>query len=159
MVIGIFVFAFVGQPDWYWLILSRILLLPVIAGIAYELIRCRQAPGEPAADDPAAPRALAQRLTMRRRRSTRSKSRSARSRRCSAARAASPPEERMVEVMAYVPRIVRQATVAWEGSLRAGAMSGPQLGPFELPIDLRPSLRGAGKTSPELGAAALAGAS
>ena len=39
MVIGIFVFAFVGQPDWYWLILSRILLLPVIAGIAYELIR------------------------------------------------------------------------------------------------------------------------
>ena len=39
MVIGIFVFAFVGQPDWYWLVLSRILLLPVIAGIAYELIR------------------------------------------------------------------------------------------------------------------------
>ena len=39
MVIGIFVFAFVGQPDWYWLILSRVLLLPVIAGIAYELIR------------------------------------------------------------------------------------------------------------------------
>jgi uncharacterized protein YqhQ len=39
MVIGIFVFAFVGQPAWYWLILSRILLLPVIAGIAYELIR------------------------------------------------------------------------------------------------------------------------
>jgi len=39
MVIGIFVFAFVGQPSWYWLILSRIALLPVIAGIAYELIR------------------------------------------------------------------------------------------------------------------------
>ncbi len=39
MVIGIFVFAFVGQPDWYWLILSRVALLPVIAGIAYELIR------------------------------------------------------------------------------------------------------------------------
>mgnify|MGYP002336125013 FL=1 len=39
MVIGIFVFAFVGQPAWYWLILSRILLLPLIAGIAYELIR------------------------------------------------------------------------------------------------------------------------
>jgi uncharacterized protein YqhQ len=39
MVIGIFVFAFVGQPAWYWLILSRILLLPVIAGLAYELIR------------------------------------------------------------------------------------------------------------------------
>jgi uncharacterized protein YqhQ len=39
MVIAIFVFAFVGQPAWYWLILSRILLLPVIAGLAYELIR------------------------------------------------------------------------------------------------------------------------
>ncbi len=39
MVIGIFVFALVGRPDWYWLVLSRILLLPVIAGLAYELIR------------------------------------------------------------------------------------------------------------------------
>jgi uncharacterized protein YqhQ len=39
MVIAIFVFAFFGQPAWYWLITSRILLLPVIAGIAYELIR------------------------------------------------------------------------------------------------------------------------
>ena len=39
MVIAIFVFAFVGRPVWYWLILSRILLLPVIAGLAYELIR------------------------------------------------------------------------------------------------------------------------
>jgi uncharacterized protein YqhQ len=39
MVIAIFVFAFVGRPDWYWLVLSRILLLPVIAGLAYELIR------------------------------------------------------------------------------------------------------------------------
>ena len=39
MVIGIFVFAFVGRPAWYWLITSRILLLPVIAGLAYELIR------------------------------------------------------------------------------------------------------------------------
>ena len=39
MVIGIFVFAFVGQPVWYWLIASRVALLPVIAGLAYELIR------------------------------------------------------------------------------------------------------------------------
>ena len=39
MVIGIFVFAFVGRPVWYWLIASRILLLPLIAGLAYELIR------------------------------------------------------------------------------------------------------------------------
>jgi uncharacterized protein YqhQ len=39
MVIAIFVFAFFGRPHWYWLIASRILLLPLIAGIAYELIR------------------------------------------------------------------------------------------------------------------------
>ncbi len=39
MVIAIFVFAFIGQPSWPWLIASRILLLPVIAGLAYELIR------------------------------------------------------------------------------------------------------------------------
>jgi uncharacterized protein YqhQ len=39
MVIAIFVFALFGRPDWYWLILTRIALLPVIAGLAYELIR------------------------------------------------------------------------------------------------------------------------
>jgi uncharacterized protein YqhQ len=39
MVIAIFVFAFFGRPVWYWLIATRILLLPVIAGLAYELIR------------------------------------------------------------------------------------------------------------------------
>jgi len=39
MVIAIFVFALVGRPAWPWLIASRILLLPVIAGLAYELIR------------------------------------------------------------------------------------------------------------------------
>ena len=39
MVIGVFVFALFGRPAWYWLIVTRIALLPVIAGIAYELIR------------------------------------------------------------------------------------------------------------------------
>jgi uncharacterized protein YqhQ len=39
MVVAIFVFAFFGRPVWYWLILSRILALPLIAGIAYEIIR------------------------------------------------------------------------------------------------------------------------
>ena len=39
MVIAIFVFAFFGRPVWYWLIATRILLLPLIAGLAYELIR------------------------------------------------------------------------------------------------------------------------
>src|SRR6266516_7180682 len=39
MVIAIFVFAFFGRPHWYWLILTRIALLPLIVGLAYELIR------------------------------------------------------------------------------------------------------------------------
>jgi uncharacterized protein YqhQ len=39
MVIAVFVFAFFGRPVWYWLIAERILLLPLIAGLAYELIR------------------------------------------------------------------------------------------------------------------------
>ena len=39
MVIAIFVFAFVGRPDWPALIASRVLLLPLIAGLAYEVIR------------------------------------------------------------------------------------------------------------------------
>ena len=39
MVIAIIVFAFVGRPSLPWLIASRVLLVPVIAGIAYEVIR------------------------------------------------------------------------------------------------------------------------
>jgi len=39
MVLAVFVYAFFGRPHWYWLIAERILLLPLIAGIAYELIR------------------------------------------------------------------------------------------------------------------------
>jgi uncharacterized protein YqhQ len=39
MVIAIFVFAFFGRPDWWLLIITRVALLPVIAGLAYELIR------------------------------------------------------------------------------------------------------------------------
>jgi uncharacterized protein YqhQ len=39
MVIAIFVFAFLGRPPLHWMIASRILLLPLIAGLAYELIR------------------------------------------------------------------------------------------------------------------------
>jgi uncharacterized protein YqhQ len=39
MVIAVFVFAFFGRPHWYWLIITRIAFLPLIAGLAYELIR------------------------------------------------------------------------------------------------------------------------
>jgi uncharacterized protein YqhQ len=39
MVIAVFVYAFFGRPAIYWLVLERIAFLPVIAGVAYELIR------------------------------------------------------------------------------------------------------------------------
>jgi len=39
MVIAVFVFAFFGRPAWYWLIVTRIAFLPLIAGLAYEVIR------------------------------------------------------------------------------------------------------------------------
>ena len=39
MLVSIFVFAFLGWPDLWLRILSRIILLPVIAGISYEIIR------------------------------------------------------------------------------------------------------------------------
>ena len=38
MVITIVVYSFVGRPGWALLILSRIILLPVIAGVSYEVI-------------------------------------------------------------------------------------------------------------------------
>ena len=39
MVIAVFVYAIFGRMPWYWLIATRIAFLPIIAGIAYELIR------------------------------------------------------------------------------------------------------------------------
>ena len=66
MVIAIFVFAFVGQPGWFWLIVSRIALLPVIAGIAYEVIRfAGKHPTNPILRTILAPGLWLQRLTTR----------------------------------------------------------------------------------------------
>lgn len=39
MVISIFVFAFVGVENFAWRIASRIILLPVIAGLSYEVLK------------------------------------------------------------------------------------------------------------------------
>lgn len=39
MVLAIFVFAPLGLPAWYWLLISRILGVPLIAGLSYEVIR------------------------------------------------------------------------------------------------------------------------
>lgn len=39
ILLAIVVFSFVGQPGWFWLIVSRVLGIPVIAGISYELLK------------------------------------------------------------------------------------------------------------------------
>jgi uncharacterized protein YqhQ len=39
MVLAIFVFAPIGLPEWYWLVASRILGIPLIAGLSYEVIK------------------------------------------------------------------------------------------------------------------------
>ncbi|MSP12614.1 MAG: DUF1385 domain-containing protein [Chloroflexi bacterium] len=39
MVVSIVVFSFLGRPPFFWRIASRILLIPVVAGISYEFIR------------------------------------------------------------------------------------------------------------------------
>jgi uncharacterized protein YqhQ len=39
MIVAIFVFAPIGLPAWYWLVLTRIVGVPVIAGISFELIK------------------------------------------------------------------------------------------------------------------------
>lgn len=40
LVISILVFAFLGNGPWWWKFGARILLLPLIAGLGYEFIRC-----------------------------------------------------------------------------------------------------------------------
>jgi uncharacterized protein YqhQ len=39
MVLAIFIFAPLGLPAWYWLVASRIVGIPVIAGLSYEVIK------------------------------------------------------------------------------------------------------------------------
>ena len=39
MVVSILVFALVRWPAWYWLVLSRVVLIPLIAGVSYEIIK------------------------------------------------------------------------------------------------------------------------
>ena len=39
MVLAIFVFAPIGLPAWYWLVLSRVLGIPLLAGLSYEVIK------------------------------------------------------------------------------------------------------------------------
>lgn len=44
LVIAILVHALFGWPVWYWRLASRILLLPIIAGIAYEMMKLAASP-------------------------------------------------------------------------------------------------------------------
>jgi uncharacterized protein YqhQ len=39
MIVAIFVFAPIGLPAWYWLMATRVLGVPLIAGISFELIK------------------------------------------------------------------------------------------------------------------------
>lgn len=39
MVLAIFVFAPIGLPAWYWLLASRVIGIPLVAGLSYEVIR------------------------------------------------------------------------------------------------------------------------
>jgi uncharacterized protein YqhQ len=64
IILAIVVFSFVGRPDWFWLILSRVLGIPVIAGLSYELLKWSGTHGgERFAKVMAAPGLWLQRLT------------------------------------------------------------------------------------------------
>jgi uncharacterized protein YqhQ len=39
MVVALFVFAPLGKPAWYWLFASRVVGIPIVAGIAFEIIK------------------------------------------------------------------------------------------------------------------------
>jgi uncharacterized protein YqhQ len=39
MIVAVFVFAPLGTPAWYWLFASRILGIPLVAGLAFEVIK------------------------------------------------------------------------------------------------------------------------
>lgn len=64
ILLAIAVFSLVGQPGWFWLIVSRILGIPLIAGISYELLKWSGTHGgERLAGVLAAPGLWLQRLT------------------------------------------------------------------------------------------------
>ena len=38
-IVAIFVFAPLGTPEWYWLFASRVIGIPLVAGLAFEVIK------------------------------------------------------------------------------------------------------------------------
>ena len=158
MVIGIFVFALVGRPSWPYLIGSRILLLPVIAGLAYELIRFA---GKHQSNRPLmillAPGLWLQRLT------TRAPSLDQIEVSIRALEEVRRLENAETDAGAQgrgegggdglvMPRIVRSAQATWEGSVARGSGTlTASSGAFEsLPVTLASRIaEPEGKTSPE----------
>jgi len=66
MVIAILVFALLGRPPMLWRILSRVVLIPVVAGLAYEVIRFSGAhQGNPVVRLITRPSLLLQKMTTR----------------------------------------------------------------------------------------------
>ena len=66
-VISIIIFAMLGRPDLQWAIMSRVLLIPIIASISYEFIRFNGAhPRSPLTPILSAPGLWLQKLTTRR---------------------------------------------------------------------------------------------
>ncbi len=66
MVVSIFLFAFLGKQILWWRILSRLLLMPLVAGISYELIKLSGKYGQrPLIRMIIAPGLLLQKLTTR----------------------------------------------------------------------------------------------
>jgi uncharacterized protein YqhQ len=67
MVVSIFVFAAVGRPSFMWLVVSRIVGVPLVAGLSYEIIRwAGRHKDAPFVRAVMAPGLLLQRLTTRR---------------------------------------------------------------------------------------------
>ena len=92
MIVAIFVFAPIGLPAWYWLVATRILGVPLIAGLSFEVIKWAgrnraQALGP---DDHVAGHAAAEADHARARPRRSSPSRSPRSRPCSPSRTRAP---------------------------------------------------------------------
>ena len=66
MVVSILVFVWLGRPPLLWRILSRVVLIPVIAGLAYEIIRLSaRYQGNPLVRIITAPSLMLQKLTTR----------------------------------------------------------------------------------------------
>ena len=107
MVVSILVFALLGRPPMLWRIVSRIILIPLIAGLAYEIIRFSGAhQSSPLVRIITSPSLLLQRLTTR------------------------PPDDAQIEVAVHAMNTVLAADEGRELPVDAGG-SNTEEGPPE----------------------------